>query len=346
MSEHDETLRNALEENALLRSERQESIREVASTEYSGHLRFAERVYWLYALACVAMGVAAINFFARSFDIKTLIGSAVVILVLYETTVLMKLWFATARMKMDVLKDMKLLRLEVARVATAVGIEKPSEPPVKYEPMRGVSSRERSFWLMVCMIVAIGVSSWTGHAWHLGGGGDSSTDTLVTLAADGSAEKQTKSVLPYSSYYMPSGFSFYSSKDRKIRFLDSMGQEMPVRVVATDTQNRHDVTFTDSVFVDGKMRYTRVSEIPKAANLKDGVWTYQEGKRVAGHEEEFGIKILLPPGAELLSAEPTADVEVDGDGRTHIRYQGTTIDDKQYIFTIRYELPSTSEQKE
>jgi uncharacterized protein DUF6768 len=346
MSEHDQTLQNALEENARLRSEREESVREVASTEYSGRLRSAERIYWLYGLACVAMGVSAINFFARSFDIKTLIGSAVVMLVLYETTVLMKLWFSIAAMKMGVLKEMKLLRLEVARLATAVGVEKPSQPPVKYEPMRGTSSIERRFWLAACVIVAMTVSSWTGHAWHLGGGGDSSTDTLVTIAADGSAEKQTETVKQYSSYYRPSGFSLYAPKDWNVRLLDPMGQEMPIEVVATDTQNRHDVTFTDNVFVDGKMRYTKISKIPKAANLKDGVWTYQEGIRVAGREQKFSIKILLPPGAKLLSAEPTADVEVDGDGRTHLRYQGTTIDDKQYVFTIRYELPPTSEREE
>ncbi|MCG8653594.1 MAG: hypothetical protein MI861_27400, partial [Pirellulales bacterium] len=98
MNEHDETLRKTLEEVKQLRSEREESLREVASTEYSSRLRGAERLYWMYAVVCVALGVAAINFFARSFDAKTLIGSAVIMLVLYETTVLMKLWFTTSRL--------------------------------------------------------------------------------------------------------------------------------------------------------------------------------------------------------------------------------------------------------
>jgi len=346
MSEHDETLQKAMEENARLRSEREESLREVASTEYSGRLRFAERIYWVYALATVVMGVSAIDFFVRSFDIKTLIGSAVVMLVLYETTVLMKLWFVTAAMKMSVLKEMKLLRLEVARLATAVGVERPSEPPVKYEPMQGASPLERRLWIAACMIVAIATSSWTAHAWHLAGGGDFSSDTLVTLAADGSAEKQTKTVKPYSSYYRPSGFSLYAPKDWNIRLLDPTGQEMPIEVAVTDRQNRHDVTFTDGVFVDGKMRYTQISRIPKAADLKDGVWTYQEGIQHVGSKKEFNITILPPTGAKLLSAEPTPDTEVDEDGRTHLRFQGTASDNKKFRFTIRYELPSTSEQEE
>ena len=346
MSEHDETLQKAMEENARLRSQREQSLREVASTEYSGRLRFAERIFWGYAIVCTAMGVAAINFFARSFDMKTLIGSAVLILVLYETTVLMKLWFATAAMKMSVLKEMKLLRLEVARLATAVGVEKPSEPPVKYQPMRGTSRRERCFWVAVCMIVAMTVSLWTAEAWHLGGGGDYSSDTLVTLAADGSAEKQTETEAPYSSYYRPSGFSLYTPKDCSVRLLDPMGQQLPVEVAATGTQNRHDVTFTDSIFVDGKMRYTQVLEIPKAAHLEDGVWSYQEAIQHDGNKRDFKITIVPPAGAKLLSVEPTPDVEVDADGRTHLRFQGTASANKRFTFTIRYELPSTSEQKE
>ncbi|HYW78627.1 MAG TPA: hypothetical protein VE890_03585, partial [Thermoguttaceae bacterium] len=275
-----------------------------------------------------------------------LIGSAVVILVLYETTVLMKLWFATATMKMSVLQETKLLRLEVARLATAVGVEEPSEPPVKYEPMRGTSRTERGFWLTACMAVAVATSTWTSHAWHLGGGGDSSAEIVVNLAADGTAEKQTKTVKPYSSYYRPSGFSLYAPKECDVRLLDSMGQQLPVDVVAMDTQNRHDVTFTDGVFVDGQMRYTQIVKTPNAAILKDGVWTYQDGLQHVGSKKEFSMTIVPPRGAKLLAAEPTPATKVDEDGRTHLRFEGTAGDNKKFTFKIRYELPSTSEQGE
>jgi len=343
MSEHDETLRKTLEEVGRLRSEREESLRLVATNEYSGHLRSAERIYWLYAVPCVALGMAAINFFVRSFDIKTLIGCAVVILVIYETTVLMKLWFATARMKMDVLKEMKLLRLEVARLGTAVGVEQPAQPPVKYEPMSGMPRWERRFWLAVCMLVAIAVSTWTSHAWF--GGGDRSTETLVTLAADGSAEKQHSFEQAYTGYYLPKGFSLYTAKDTNVRFLDPTGHEMPVQLVVTDTHHRHDVTFTASVIDQGRMRYTEVLDVPKAARLEDGVWTYQEGMHHVGGDTEYGITIVLPPGAQLLSADPTAAVDGRDDRRTQLRFQGTAKDNTKYTYTVRYELPSMSEQE-
>jgi len=342
MSEHDETLRKALQENARLRSEREESLREVASSEYSGHLRTAERIYWAYAIFCVAVGVAAVNFFARSFDTKTLIGCAVAMLVIYETTVLLKLWFHMARMKMAVLKEMKLLRLELARLATAVGMEKSSEPPIKYEPVRAGSSWERGLWVAACVTVAIAVSTWTARAWQLGGSRDFSADTLVTLAADGSAEKRTQMSASYSSYYLPRGFPFYTPEDVNARFLDPLGHEMPVDVVVNSGQKRYDVRFTDNVFVDGKMQYTQVLTIPDAAAFENGNWIYQDGIRHAGGDKEYSTTILLPAGAELVSTEPTAEVDA-ADGRTQVRFKGVARDDVQYFFTVRYKLPSKEE---
>ena len=343
MSEHDDTLRRTLEEVGRLRSEREERLRESSSAEYAGRVRYAERVYWVYAIICVATGVFAINFFARSFDIKALIGCAVILLVVYETTVLMKLWFAVARMKMDVLKEMKLLRLEVTRLGTAVGVDQPSLPPAKYEPMRGLLPWERMFWFVACVAVAITVSTWTANAWRLGGG-IRSTDTVVTLAADGSAERRTETVSSYSGYYKPGGFSYHTDKDASIRFLDPTGTELPVEKVVTGDRTRHDITFTDSAFHDGKLRYIRLDN-PRAATFEDGVWTFQDGMRVAGCEQKYRLVMLLPPGAKLLSAEPAGDVEVDEIGRTRVCFEGTTVDDVQHMFTVRYELPAEEEKE-
>ena len=61
MSEHDDTLRKAMEENSRLRSQREESLRDASSAEFSGRLRTAERIYWAYALVCVAAFVSAMN---------------------------------------------------------------------------------------------------------------------------------------------------------------------------------------------------------------------------------------------------------------------------------------------
>lgn len=340
MSEHDETLQKALEENARLRAEREESLRASASAAYSGHLRTAERIYWIYALVCVVLGVGAINafFFAPGFDTKTMIGCAVVILVIYETTVLMKLWFAVASMKMGVLKEVKLLRLEVARLAEAAGVEHPAEPSVHYEPLRGASKWERKLWIAACLVAGILTSSWSVP--ELGGaGGRVADETTVTLEADGSATSATEIEHPYySRLLVAKEFPFFAPKGCKIRFLDPRGDEMPIKVTPTSGHTRHDVTLTDSVFANGTMRYTRISEWPQAATRQDGIWTYRSDVMYSKPENRFSVTILLPKGANLVSAEPAPTLDFEQDGRRAIQFRGMRGKNERFAYSVRYRL--------
>ena len=170
----------------------------------------------------------------------------------------------------------------------------------------------------------------------------SETNFPRRLEADGSAEKRTQMSASYSSYYLPRGFPFYTPEDVNARFLDPLGHEMPVDVVVNSGQKRYDVRFTDNVFVDGKMQYTQVLTIPDAAAFENGNWIYQDGIRHAGGDKEYSTTILLPAGAELVSTEPTAEVDA-ADGRTQVRFKGVARDDVQYFFTVRYKLPSKEE---
>lgn len=337
MSEHDETLRKALEENVRLRSERAANLREGSSAEFRGRLRLAERVYWLYALVCVAIGVAAINGFIGSLDTKTLIGCAVIMLVVYETTVLMKLWFATAAMKLSVLKDVKLLRLEVARLATSVGAEGLAEPTVKYEPMRGTSRWERRLWVIACVVAAAAVSSWTRDRSDLGGG--SLTDrTLVTIAPDGSATSVADIEQSHSSYHLPKEFPYFAPKEQRVRFLDPEGGEMPAKMTPADTHIRYDVTLSKAAFSSGKIRHTRISEIPKAAMLEDGVWSCEYDVMYSLRESRFTVTVSLPPGARLVSASPAPALEFDLGGRAALRFHATRGRNESFNCKMRYEL--------
>lgn len=341
MSEHDDTLRQALEENARLRSERERSLHETASAEFSGRLRFAERIYWVYAILCVALGVAAINAFAQSRDTKTLIGCAVVMLVIYETTVLMKLWYATAGLKMSVLKDVKLLRLEVARLATAVGVKEPIEPRAAYEPLRGASPWERRLWILACVIVAIEVSTWTrlefGRAT-----GELSADTLVTLNADGSATSVSQ-IEQTAGDRPPDTFPFHAPKDWRVRFVDPLGRDMPAEVTSTGTHNRYDVKLSEAALVDGKLRHTRIEQIPQAATPDEHVWTHSGDVLYSVETNHICITVYLPTGARLESAHPTPALQFDQDGRTAIRFEASRPRNEKFVYTVRYRLEAAAE---
>jgi hypothetical protein len=209
--------------------------------------------------------------------------------------------------------------------------------------MHGLTPVERKFWIAVCVALAMVISSWTSHAWF--GGGDITGKTVVTLAADGSAEKRQEVVHGYSGYYWPRGFPLYAPKDWDVRLLDPQGHEMPMETEITGTQAKHNVKFTDDVYETGGLHYTEVYGIPKAATLEDGVWTYVDGLRHKGRDREYRITIRLPVGAELVSTEPTAVVETV-DGRTQVRFQGTAMDDVQYTFTVKYKLGAEAAERE
>ena len=339
MSEHDETLRAALEENSRLRSEREESVREASSREFSGRFRSAERIFWAYIIACIVVGVSAINVFTHSSDIKTLIGSTVIILVVYETTVLLKLWFAMAGMKMSVLKEVKLLRLESARLATKVGVESSAEPSVKYELMRGVTRWERKLWLVACIFAALAASTWTRSQFEESVG-SLSDDTCVTLAADGSAVSVSDITQTFHGSHTPKNFSFRAPKDNSVRFIDPEGQDMPAEITPADTHDQYEVTLSDNALFNGEMQHTRISEVPHAATLQDGVWTYESDIEYGPDENRFSVTICLPGEAKVISATPVPQLTFSQDGRIALRFQATRGTNEKFAYAIRYELPS------
>ncbi len=46
---------------------------------------------------------------------------------------------------------------------------------------------------------------------------------------------------------------------------------MPADVTLTGTHNRYDVKPSEAALVDGKLRHTRIEQIPQAATLDKGV---------------------------------------------------------------------------
>ncbi len=352
MSDYDETLRKALEENAQLRSKHAETVREASSAQFAGRFRWAERIYWFYAIACVVLGVSLVNHFARSNDTKTLVGCAVLMLVVYETTVLLKLWFAMTGVKMSVLKDIKLLRLEVARLASAVGVRDPAEPPVEYEPMRAASQMERRLWLAACVVAAIATSTWSSRgsdSWSFLGpefdGGQLSADSLITLAADGSATTVTDVTQTYDKHRPPRTFQYGLPRECSVRWIDSHGQELPYEVTPTGTENRYDVTVMQDALTGGTMKHTRITETPKAATVEDGVWTYKTHQDYGLPQNQLKITVCLPPGARVVSAEPKPLLEFEQEGRTGIRFQASRGMNEKLAYTIRYELASATDDE-
>ena len=215
-------------------------------------------------------------------------------------------------------------------------MERPAEPLVKYEPLRGHRSGNDT-WLAACVVVAMAISSWTGQNWAEQ---RKVVDaTTVTLAADGSATTVTEIEHPYYSRLLVSRqFPFFAPKGTRIRFLDPWGRDLPIKVIETGGHTRHEVTLTDPVFANGMMRYSRISETPSAATRQDGVWTYKNDIMYSKPENWFTITVCLPKGAKLVSAEPSPSLEFEQDGRTAVQFRGTRQKNERFAYSVKYEL--------
>ncbi|TWT82845.1 hypothetical protein CA13_43080 [Planctomycetes bacterium CA13] len=334
MNEHDQELQKALTESSDFRTQ---TMREASATEFSNRVRWAERIYWIYAVILVLIGVLVINYFARTRDTKELIICAVVILVVYETTVLMKLWFAVAATKLSILKDMKLLRFEVARLAAVVGVEHPAEPSIKYEPVRGSSPWERKLWLGVCVVAAIAASTWSSNLTNTGGG-KLSADSVITVQTNGNVTTVTNIAQTYSKMQRPQTITMHVPKDCEVRWVDNQDETMPVTITPTGTHHRYDVEITNGAIVDDMLKYTQVTQFPLAATEQDGTWTFNSDRLYSASQNELKVTVLLPLNANVDSVKPTPSLQYNQSGSTILQFNASRAKDEKFQFSIQYRL--------
>jgi hypothetical protein len=242
------------------------------------------------------------------------------------------------------MSQITLLRLETARLASAVGVKDPAEPPVEYEPMRGASRLERRLWLVACIVAALATSSWLSRGFGFGGG-QLSAESVITLAADGDATSVTDITKMHHGLHRPQTFPFHLPNDCSVRWIDPQGQEMPYEVTPAGTHNRYVVTVSKNAFVDGTMNYTRITETPRAATFEDGVWTYKTDILYSLPQNRLKITVYLPAGAKVVSAEPKPSLEFSQEGRTGLRFQASRGMNEKFAYKIRYESPSTTDEE-
>jgi hypothetical protein len=347
MGEHNDILKKALAENDQLKSEKTDSLKKQSTANFRGRIKWAERIVWVYLAGCVLVAVPTLKIFGESRDTKTLITCVLVLLVIYETTVLFKLWFVVASTKLSVLKEVKLLRLEVSQLATSTGAASPSDVlSAKYEPDRGTSKLERRAWFVGLVVAALVASSVTsgGYDGLFVGGGKLADDSLVTLAADGSAISVTSISRTHSGIASMTSFSYHVPKSYTVRWVDSDGREMPYSTAPHGSHTRYDVSLPRDTERDRRIVYTQITEIPQAATQTDDVWTYASDEEYGFKQNDFTKTVLLPEGAVLVSTEPKPVLDYTLGGRLALRFQGTRGQNQKFEVKVRYRLADESSE--
>lgn len=88
------------------------------------NLRKAKIVFWITFLACIGMMIGGYFGLRSTGDTKGMVLWAIFIMIGFNSTILMKLWYWVENTKLNILKEMKQLQLQIAELT---GEESPSE---------------------------------------------------------------------------------------------------------------------------------------------------------------------------------------------------------------------------
>ncbi len=97
---------------------------QMISHKFESDMSKVKIVFWIFLVVSAAMMVGGLIFLTHEKGTRGMLFAAVIALIGYNSTILMKLWYWVVSTKLDILKELKQLQLQVAELAG-------KEPPVK-----------------------------------------------------------------------------------------------------------------------------------------------------------------------------------------------------------------------
>jgi len=346
MSNPEDNLAKALSENGAFDTERADELRKKAVGAFEAGMRKVERCLWIYLCSCAWLVVFTLFHFMQSSSTKALLFYGLLLLIFFQTTILVKLWYWVMNNKISVLKAVKQLALggPVAKDA-----ETPGQSRGFGGPLQGLSRGERAVWWGVllagsALIGAVKSAEIRGGvgAWNLDGGGTLTSEGHVTLAEDGSGSAVTHMSWVHDGALAKRGFHYYAPKESVLRFSDAHGRELPFTMSPQDGHICYDVALRHPVMPGRRFSYTMIEERSMAARKEGGVWTYWNDSSYGYDTNEFSRTVVLPRGAEIVSAEPWPVAAFTLDGHPTVRFEGTRGQNEPFRYTVKYRLPGKS----
>ena len=127
MDEFEKTIRAALSDTDKFDAAKAETLRKETVQMFEDKLKKVYRYSWLYLMICVAIDSVAGACFGLSAALGCtwgMIASAVIFVCSGQCMVTIKLWYWIMNNKLNVLREMKQLQLQIAELA---GKEPPAE---------------------------------------------------------------------------------------------------------------------------------------------------------------------------------------------------------------------------
>ena len=336
----EDSLSNALAQNGSFDPDRATAVRATALASFDARLRKVDR--WLMGYLCVAtwLMILALFHFLHATATKPLLFYGLLMLIFFEITVLMKLWYWMMNTKIGILKTLKEMQLSPPGSGAATSAADQSDSPIS--PLKGISRFERRIWwgVLIAGAAAIGAIKGAEPQWTTGG--SLVHDGVVTLAADGSGSAETNLSFTNDGIDTVKHFNFYAPEGCEAKFLDGEGKELPFTISqpAESDHVRYDVDLRRWAWPGVRINYTRLEQGKQWAAEDQGVWTYASDYSYGYDTTDFIQTVVLPPGAEVVAATPwPATVYTLGD-RSALRFEGVRGRNDRFKFSVQYRLPA------
>jgi hypothetical protein len=338
-------LKKALAENGSFDPQKAEELKRKAVGAFEAKMRKTERIYFVNMCVVSWLLVFALFYFLQASTTKAIITSGLLALVFFEATILLKLWYWIMNNKISVLKAIK--QIEVGGSAT--GDDDTFGAGRKLEgPLKGLSSRERAVWtvaliagcVLVVAVKAPNAPSWTGPCIL-------TSNTCVTLAADGSGSTVTdQSFINEGMDPTQRTFNYYSPKSHPVRFTDGSGRELPVTTSVEGDHVRYNVTLPHRIGPGQRFGYIQISKGPGLARREGDTWVYSSGQTPGCDTNEMSDTVVLPEGAQIISAEPWPVAQFTLGGKTGVRFQAIRGLSESFKYTVRYRLAAEKAERD
>jgi hypothetical protein len=332
--------------------ERASRLRAQALDTFQGQARKISRYLYVWLLICIAFACLIMLLFTASTDLKSCILYGVLFLVMIESTILIKLWYWVVNSKLAVLRQVKLLRIDLAlQKGSTETLEELASLESPFRPM-GISKWERRAWgaavmglaLVMGAIIALSQGNLRFIASALSVNDFRST---VTLNADGSAqeqiewEMQNRSLAPLTEFPLHSGGSVAQTTllpASDSPYSDGLGRNLAARREPAGPNHRDVIQFVEPVAPFA--RFTLKSSFPwhGRATREGEVWTVKQTLGPSSVRIRYVQTVRLPPGAEMVSVDPLPKEQQTQDERVVLRLESQPIAGQQWTWTVKYRL--------
>lgn len=337
MSESDNNLKNALAENGVFDPERAKELRGGAVATFRSRMKWVERTAFIFLDLALGLGLFAYFKFMGSTDTRALVGYGILLLIAFENTVLIKLWYWIMNNKIGVLKEIKLLRLEAS---AARAEDRPTHAAeagdTVFGRLRGLSRWERIAWKLSIFVVIIPLAIFMS----LDANATLSSEGYLTVAADGSGT-EVRSVSYVSHDVMPkTSFDLYGEMPASgVRWLDDRGRELSFAVSRKGGQKCCTIDLIEPVMPGERLAYRSIAESPARAAKEGDVWTCRTDWTYGCAINKYRDTVMLPRGAEIVSVSPDPSRQFVRGGKPVLKFKARKGPGGIFEYTVRYRLP-------